>query len=73
MRLIDRLEIEQARSRILEGHFDNAEFHLASARRQSWRLRVAKCVLRFTPRLAGVLCRQLPAVVDFLNEGTSTA
>jgi hypothetical protein len=66
MWLIDRLEIEQAKCRMLEGHFDAARFHLASARRPTWRIRVALAALRLTPRLARVVYRAAPTFAAFL-------
>jgi hypothetical protein len=66
MWLIDRLEIEQAKCRMLEGHFDAARFHLASARRPTWRIRMALAALRLTPRLARVVYRVAPTFATFL-------
>ena len=66
MWLIDRLEIEQAKCRMLEGHFDAARFHLASARRPTWQIRMALAALRLTPRLARVVYRVAPTFATFL-------
>ena len=66
MWLIDRLEIEQAKCRMLEGHFDAARFHLASARRPTWQIRMALAALRLTPRLARVVYRVAPTFAAFL-------
>ncbi len=61
MRLIDRLEIEQARCRMHEGHLDAARFHLSCARQPSWRVRLAIAALRVAPRLAAAVYRRVPS------------
>jgi glycosyltransferase involved in cell wall biosynthesis len=51
MRLVDRLEIEQAKQRILEGNFAAAQYHLAAARERPLRMRAAILAMRIAPRL----------------------
>ena len=51
MTLIDRLEIEQAKRRIVEGNFVAARYHLAIARERPWKLRLALVALQVAPRL----------------------
>ncbi len=52
MALVDRLEIERAKRRVLEGNFAAARYHLAAPRRRGLRLRAALLALRVAPRLA---------------------
>lgn len=52
MALLDRLEIEQAKRRILEGNFAAAKYHLAAPRRRGLKVRAALLALRVAPRLA---------------------
>ena len=66
MTLIDRLEIEQAKCRMAEGHADAARFHLASARWPSWRVRLAIALLRLMPRFATTLYQHLPGATSLL-------
>lgn len=65
MQLIDRLALEQARCRILEGHCAAARFHLASARHPWARARVAVVLLRLVPRLARAMYRRASALAGF--------
>jgi glycosyltransferase involved in cell wall biosynthesis len=51
MQLIDRLEIEQGKLRILEGNFAAAQYHLAATRERPFRLRLAMLALQVAPRL----------------------
>jgi glycosyltransferase involved in cell wall biosynthesis len=51
MRLVDRLEIEQGKQRILEGNFAAALYHLSVPTRQPAKLRLARVALRIAPRL----------------------
>jgi hypothetical protein len=51
MQLIDRLEIEQGKLRILEGNFAAAQYHLAATRERPLRLRMAMVALQLAPRL----------------------
>jgi hypothetical protein len=51
MRLVDRLEIEQVKQRILEGNFAAARYHLAAARERPFRMRAAILAMRIAPRL----------------------
>ena len=51
MALIDRLGIEHAKQRIVEGNFAAARYHLAVARERPWKLRLALVGLQLTPRL----------------------
>jgi glycosyltransferase involved in cell wall biosynthesis len=51
MQLVDRLEIEQGKLRILEGNFAAAQYHLAATRERPFKLRLAIIALRIAPRL----------------------
>jgi cellulose synthase/poly-beta-1,6-N-acetylglucosamine synthase-like glycosyltransferase len=51
MILVDRLEVEQAKRRIMEGNFAAAKYHLAAPRHQTMKLRVVLLALRVAPRL----------------------
>jgi len=51
MALVDRLEIEQAKLRIIEGNFSAASYHLNSARDRPWKVQLALMTLRIAPRL----------------------
>ena len=59
MALVDRVEIEQGKRRIVEGNFAAARYHLGAARRQPWKLRVARLALRVAPRLLRSWCLRL--------------
>jgi hypothetical protein len=62
MTLVDRLEIEQGKLRLIEGNFAAAQYHLGAARSQTWKIRVAAIALRIAPRLArAVYLRLRPA------------
>jgi glycosyltransferase involved in cell wall biosynthesis len=51
MALIDLLEIEHAKQRIVEGNFAAARYHLSVARQRPWKLRLALVALQVAPRL----------------------
>jgi hypothetical protein len=51
MALIDRLEIEQAKQRIVEGNFHAARYYLNAAHHRPWRVRAAQVALNVAPRL----------------------
>lgn len=51
MQLVDRLEIEQGKLRILEGNFAAAQYHLAATRERPFSLQLAIVALRIAPRL----------------------
>jgi hypothetical protein len=51
MALIDRLEIEQAKQRIVEGNFAAAKYHLAAPRQRTLKLWAALVALRVAPRV----------------------
>jgi len=51
MALVDRLEIEQAKQRIVEGHCVAARYHLSAAQQRSWKVRAAQIALNVAPRL----------------------
>lgn len=63
MALIDRLEIEQAKQRIVEGNFAAARYHLNAARERPWKLRLAVMALQIAPRLMrGAYLRLRPSL-----------
>jgi hypothetical protein len=51
MILVDRLELEQGKRRLLEGHYAAARYHLEAARQRPWYMRFVVFGLRFAPRL----------------------
>jgi hypothetical protein len=51
MALVDRLEIEQAKQRIVEGNFAAARYHLGAARHRPLKVRAAQIGLTVAPRL----------------------
>jgi glycosyltransferase involved in cell wall biosynthesis len=51
MWLVDQLEIEQGRRRILEGNFAAARYHLNASRRRPFTVRMALVALQIAPRL----------------------
>lgn len=59
MRLVDRLEIEQGKQRIVEGNFAAARYHLSVPRDQPIKLRAARLALRVAPRLLRATCLML--------------
>ena len=63
MALVDRLEIEQAKQRIVEGNFAAARYHLNAARERPWKLRLALVALQIAPRLMrGAYLRLRPSL-----------
>ena len=63
MALVDRLEIEQAKQRIVEGNFAAARYHLNASRERPWKLRLALVALQIAPRLMrGAYLRLRPSV-----------
>jgi glycosyltransferase involved in cell wall biosynthesis len=62
MQLVDRLEIEQGKRRILEGNFAAAQYHLSATRERPLKLRVALLALQVAPRLVrAIYVRARPA------------
>ena len=62
MSLVDRLEIEQGKQRVVEGNFAAAQYHFQAARTQTWKLRAVALGLRVSPRLLrAVYMRLRPA------------
>jgi glycosyltransferase involved in cell wall biosynthesis len=59
MALIDRLEIEQARHRFVEGHFAAARYHLSASHDRPWKVRLALVALNVAPRLIWSVYRWL--------------
>ena len=59
MALVDRLEIEQGKRRLIEGNFAAARYHLSAARRQPIKLRLTRLALRIAPRLVRACCVRL--------------
>jgi glycosyltransferase involved in cell wall biosynthesis len=53
--LIDRLEIERAKQRMLEGDFAAAQHHLSASRERSLKIRLAMVGMRIAPRLVCAL------------------
>jgi len=51
MTLVDQLEIEQAKQRILQGNFAAAEYHLSASRRQTLKLRAVRLALKLAPEV----------------------
>ena len=63
MALVDRMEIEHGKRRILEGNFAAARYHLSAPKQQPIKLRIARLALRVAPRLLRAFCLRLrPAV-----------
>ena len=57
MRLVDRLEIEQAKQRILEGNFAAAQYHFAATRERPLKMRLAILAMRIAPRIVRAVYR----------------
>jgi hypothetical protein len=51
MALVDRLEIEFGKRRMVEGHFAAPRYHLSAVRERPFTLRLARVALRLAPRL----------------------
>ena len=51
MALVDRLEIEQAKQRLIEGNFAAARYHLSASRERGLKRRLALMALQVSPRL----------------------
>ena len=71
MALVDRIEIEQGRRRILEGNFVAARYHFSAPRRQPVKLRLARLALRVAPRLVRAWCLRLRPPVWTVRPATS--
>jgi glycosyltransferase involved in cell wall biosynthesis len=59
MTLVDRIEIEQGKRRLIEGNFAAARYHLSASKRQPVKLRLARMALRVAPRLVRSCCLRL--------------
>jgi len=55
MSLVDRLEVEHGKQRLLEGNFAAAQYHLGSARERTLKLTLATLALQVAPRLTRML------------------
>ena len=55
MSLVDRLEVEQGKQRLLEGNFAAAQYHLGSTRERTLKLKLATLALQVAPRLTRIL------------------
>jgi glycosyltransferase involved in cell wall biosynthesis len=63
MTLVDQLEMEQGKRRIIEGNFAAAQYHLSAVRERPFKVRVALLVLKVAPRaLRSAYLRLRPAV-----------
>jgi hypothetical protein len=62
MALIDRLEIEQAKQRFVEGNFAAARYHLAVTRERRLKLRLVRVGLQVAPRLMRAAYLVRPAI-----------
>jgi len=63
MALVDQLEIEQGKRRILEGNFAAAQYHLSAARERPFKLRMVLLALKVAPRaVRAAYVRLRPAV-----------
>jgi len=51
MWLVDQLEIEQGKRRMMEGNFAAARYHLNASRRRPLKVRMALLALQVAPRL----------------------
>ena len=71
MTLVDRIEIEQGKRRILEGNFVAARYHLGAPRRQPLKLRLVRLALRLAPRLVRTWCLRLRPPVWAVRPATS--
>jgi len=65
MQLVDRLEVERGKQRLLEGNFAAARFHLEAARGRTLKVRLASIALQIAPRLTRALyLRMRPSATD---------
>jgi glycosyltransferase involved in cell wall biosynthesis len=71
MTLVDRIEIEQGKRRLLEGNFAAARYHLSAPRRQPVKLRLARFALRVAPRLVRSCCLRLRPAAWAVTAATS--
>lgn len=71
MALVDRMEIEQGKRRLLEGNYAAARYHLSAPRRQPMKLRLARLALRVAPRLVRTCCLRLRPAVWNVHPATS--
>jgi glycosyltransferase involved in cell wall biosynthesis len=71
MELVDRIEIEQGKRRLLEGNFAAAMYHLRAPKRQPIKLRLARVAIRVAPRLMRSCCLWLRPAVWAVNPATS--
>src|SRR5262245_5679739 len=63
MALVDQLEIEQGKRRIIEGNFAAARYHLRAARERPFKLRMVLLALKVAPRaVRAAYLRLRPAV-----------
>jgi glycosyltransferase involved in cell wall biosynthesis len=63
MSLVDQLEIEQGKRRIIEGNFAAAQYHLSAARERPFKLRVVLLALKVAPRIVrAAYLRLRPAI-----------
>jgi glycosyltransferase involved in cell wall biosynthesis len=63
MSLVDQLEIEQGKRRIIEGNFAAAQYHLSAARERPLKLRMVLLALKVAPRaVRAAYVRLRPAV-----------
>jgi glycosyltransferase involved in cell wall biosynthesis len=63
MALVDQLEIEQGKRRIIEGNFAAAQYHLSAARERPFKLRMVLLALKVAPRaVRAAYLRLRPAV-----------
>ena len=59
MQLVDRLEIEQGKCRILEGNFAAAQYHFSAARDRPIKLKIVLLALYVAPRLVRAVYTRL--------------
>jgi len=71
MALVDRIEIEQGKRRIIEGNYAAARYHLSAPKRQPMKLRIARIALRIAPRLVRTFCMRLRPAVWSVRPATS--
>jgi hypothetical protein len=59
MALVDRLDFELGKRRLLEGNFSAARYHLSAAHQRPFKLKMALMALRLAPRLLRRVCLRL--------------